>query len=435
MRREVKIGIFMGGAFLVFAVLIFVIGNLSRLFQPRGYPLVVHFDSVLGLDESAAVRMVGIKVGYVKDIRLDLRRAKVTLNIFPRYEIPRGSKAAQAAQGLLGEKYVEIQPGPETTFLQPGDELPAAATMGLDQLAPMLTSIGQEIKDFSQTLRSMLGEETKGGLQQTLKSLASLAAEVDALVAENKGRFSRVLDGADRAVSGLDGRLQEVTATVGQASQELRDLVAENRGGVKESLERLQGVLEKLDASLDDLRSTLDKVRRGEGTLGKLVNDPGLYDKAEGAVEDIKKLTGPAASLRGALDFRGEYYASSGRLKSAFTLAAWSTRGPLLLGRIVHDPWRDRFVYTAQGGWRSGNWAPRVGVIESSFGAGLDVYALRDRVVLSVEGFDFERAESPVVRASARLYPLRHVFLILGINDFTLARKSEVFFGLGLGVE
>jgi phospholipid/cholesterol/gamma-HCH transport system substrate-binding protein len=435
MRREVKIGIFMGGAFLVFAVLVFIIGNLSQLFQPRGYPLVVHFDSVLGLDKSAAVRMVGIKVGYVKDIQLDLRRARVTLNIFPRYQIPRGSKAAQAAQGLLGEKYVDIQPGEETTYCQPGDELAAATTMGLDQLAPMLTSIGEEIKDFSQTLRSMLGEDTKGSLHQTLQSLASLAAEVNSLVADNKDRFGRVLDGADRAVSGLDGRLQEVTATVGQASKELRDLVAENRSGVKDNLERLQGVLEKLDASLEDLRSTLDKVRRGEGTLGKLVNDPGLYDKAEGAVDDIKRLAGPVASLRGSLDFRADYYASSGRLKSAFSLAVWSARGPLLLGRIVHDPWQDRFLYTAQGGWRWASWAPRVGVIESSFGAGVDVYALRNRVVLSLEGFDFERAESPVVRAFARFYPLRNVFLILGVNDFTLARKSEVFFGLGLGVE
>lgn len=435
MRREVKIGIFMGGAFLIFAVLVFVIGNLSRLFQPRGYPLVVHFDSVLGLDESASVRMVGIKVGYVKDIQLDLRRAKVTLNIFPRYQIPRGSKAAQAALGLLGEKYVEIQPGEEKTACQPGDELTAAPTMGLDQLAPMLVSIGEEIKDFSQTLRGMLGEDTKGGLQQTLQNMASLASELNALVAENKDRFGRVLDGADRAVSGLDGRLRDVTTTVGQASQELRDLVAENRSGVKDNLERLQGILEKLDASLEDLRSTLDKVRRGEGTLGKLVNDSDLYDKTEAAIDDIKRVAGPVASLRGRLDFRGEYYASSGRLKSAFSLAAWSPRGPLVLGRIVHDPWRDRFLYSVQGGWRWANVAPRAGVIESSFGAGVDVYALRDRVVLSLEGFDFERAESPVVRAFARLYPLRNVFLILGVNDFTLAHKSEVFFGLGLGVE
>ncbi len=435
MRREVKIGIFMGGAFVIFAVLVFIIGNLSQLFQPRGYPLVVHFDSVLGLDRSAAVRMVGVKVGYVKDIELDLRRARVTLNIFPRYQVPRGSKASQAAQGLLGEKYVEIQPSQEMTFYQPGDEMPAGTTMGLDQLAPMLTSVGEEIKNFSQALRSVLGEDTKGGLQQTLQNLGSLASELNSLVAENKGRFGRVLDGADRAVSGLDGRFEEVAATVDRASVELRDLIAESRAGVRDNLDRLQKVLEKLDASLDDLRTVLDKVNRGEGTLGKLVNDPGLYDKADAAVGEIQGITGPLASVRGSLDFRGEYYASSGRLKSAFSLAVWSTRGPLVLGRVVHDPWRDRFLYTAQGGWRLGNWAPRAGVVESSFGAGVDVYALSDRVVLSLEGFEFERAESPVVRAFARFFPQKNVYLILGVNDFTLSRKSEVFFGLGLGIQ
>ena len=109
MRREIKVGIFFTGALLVLAVFIFVVGNLSNLFRRPGYPIYVRYETSLGLDKTAAVKMAGIKIGYVKDIQLEGRRSKVILSIFPKYNIPRGSKAVQSVQGLLGEKYVDDQ--------------------------------------------------------------------------------------------------------------------------------------------------------------------------------------------------------------------------------------------------------------------------------------------------------------------------------------
>ena len=51
-----------------------------------------------------------------------------------------------------------------------------------------------------------------------------------------------------------------------------------------------------------------------------------------------------------------------------------------------------------------------------------------------MEGLDFNRATSPVFRAFARFFPQKNVYLILGLEDFTLAAKREVFFGLGAGL-
>lgn len=432
MRREVKVGIFLVGAFAVLAVAAFVVGNVSRLFQPHGYSLYVVFDTALGLDESAAVRLAGVKIGYIKDIQLDVRKTKVELRIFNKFKIPRGSQAAQATMGLLGEKYIEIKPGESDAFHAPGEEIARLPATGLDQLGPVLMGVGQEIKDLSASVRKVLAGETEQNLQSALRNMAALTEELKGLAAENRETVGRLLGNADKTIQSLDARLQSVTDDIDRASAGLNGLLDENRTGVKESLDRLQAVLDKIRQSVDLLNGSLEKIRNGEGTLGKLVNDPGLYDKAEGAAGDVRRAVGPLASLAVRPEFRAEYFPSSERLRSAFSLAVLSDRRPVFQAAIVHDPWRDRFLYSAQGGWRFGGFAPRAGLIESAFGAGVDYYALRDRLVLSLEGFDFDRSDSPQLRAAARFYPQRNVFLVLGLNDFASASRSAVFFGLGV---
>ena len=69
MKREVKIGIFLTGALLIMAVFIFIAGDLSTWFQKPGYELSVLFPSSTGLEKHAAVRLAGVKIGYVTDIR------------------------------------------------------------------------------------------------------------------------------------------------------------------------------------------------------------------------------------------------------------------------------------------------------------------------------------------------------------------------------
>jgi len=435
MRREVKVGIFLVGAFTVLAVAAFVIGNVSRLFQPRGYSLFVVFDSALGLDESAAVRLAGIKIGYIKDIQLDVRKTRIELRVFNKFRVPRGSQAAQATMGLLGEKYIEIQPGESDTFHVPGEELVSLASTGLDQLGPVLMGVGEEIKELSTSVRKILSAEMEQNLQQTLRNVSALTEELKALAAENRGAVGRVIGNADKAILSVDSRLEALTAEVDRAAAGLSGLIDENRSGVKDNLDRLQSVLDKIRQSVDLLNGSLEKIRNGDGTLGRLVNDPGLYEKAEGAIGDVRQAVGPLASLTVQPGFRAEYFPSSQRLRSSFSLAVLSGHRPVFLGSIVHDPWRDRFLYSAQGGWRFGGLAPRAGLIESAFGAGVDYYALRDRLVLSLEGFDFDRVENPQFRATARFFPRRHLFFLLGLDDFASASRSAVFFGLGLGVQ
>ncbi len=124
------------------------------------------------------------------------------------------------------------------------------------------------------------------------------------------------------------------------------------------------------------LNKSLDKIQKGEGSVGKAVNDEGLYNEAQGAVRSVRKIADTVSSLRPTLDVRGEYLARSRFLKGFLGVGLWYKNTAFVLAQAVRGQDPDRFTYSAQGGMRFGGFAPRAGIIESRFGAGLDYLRL-----------------------------------------------------------
>jgi hypothetical protein len=182
------------------------------------------------------------------------------------------------------------------------------------------------------------------------------------------------------------------------------------------------------------LSESIEKINRGEGTVGKLIHDEELYERTEGVLADVEKITDRASSFRVKGNLRLDYYAKSELIKGYLTLSLWPSSDKFVLGQIIHDPFVDRFTYSAQGGMRFGDFSPRAGIMESEFGVGLDYYALRDRLRLSLESYDFNRHPRPQFRIFASFYASKFLYLLLGLNDFSISDNREVFFGLGLGL-
>lgn len=434
MKRERKIGLFFAGALVILGVFIFVVGNLANLFRRPGYPVVIRYESSLGLDKSAAVRMAGIRIGYVKDIQLEGRRSKVILSIYPKYRIPRGSKAAQAVQGLLGEKYVDVQPSTEDAFLNPGDELVPGMSAGMDQLTPMLNSLGNDLQQVAKNLRDLTDKENRENLARTIRNLTDVTDDIKTFLAQNKDKAGQTIASASSTIKNVDERVRGVSKSFDETLEEVRGILADNRGDVRDSVTKLKKVLDDLESSVSSLRKSLEKIEKGEGSVGKLVNDEGLYNESRQAVRSVQSISDSLSGLRFRADVRGTYLARTEDFKGALSLALWYKGRSFVIGQVVSDPIKDRFTYSLQGGLRWKNLAPRAGIIESEFGAGVDYYAFHDRLILSAEGQDFNRTTSPLFRAFARFYPQKNVYLILGLEDFSLKANRQVFFGLGAGL-
>jgi phospholipid/cholesterol/gamma-HCH transport system substrate-binding protein len=417
MSRKLRVGLFVGGTLFVLAVFVLLVGDVGYLFKKAGYTLNVDVPSAAGLDSKAVVKMAGVKIGFVRDIRLLGIRARVVLSVESDARVPVDSTATFSTLGLLGEKYVEISPGKSSEYCRDGAVIPGVLAVGLDQIGGLLSSLGGELQAAASSLRGTLDEEMRAKFKAALDGAAGAAGELRAFLAQNRSGVENLVQGASRMVDGIGQTAAEAAADLEKTLALLRDTIQENREGLKADLAKIREAAEKL-------QSILDRIDRGEGTAGKLIRDPGLYDEARQALTSVRNTTRSLSAVKGFVDFQAGYYGTSELVRP--------TEKSFFEAGLVRDPWEARFKFSLQGGWRFGRFTPRVGFIENELGVGVDYLGPSDRWGLSFEGFDFNRAESPRVRLTARIYPDRRIYFLAGADDFTLSRRREYFFGFGL---
>jgi phospholipid/cholesterol/gamma-HCH transport system substrate-binding protein len=116
----------MGAVVLVIAGLFMAFAFTSaQLDVVDGYQVRAQFDRVDGLNVGTDVRLSGIKVGTVIDLDLDPKSflAVMTMSIDPQIRLPADSSARIVSEGLLGGKYVTVEPGGDETALIDGGEI------------------------------------------------------------------------------------------------------------------------------------------------------------------------------------------------------------------------------------------------------------------------------------------------------------------------
>ncbi len=432
MKREIKVGIFITVFFIFLIIFLIFIGDMLVIFKAPGYRVYAVFDSALGLEKSASVRMAGIKIGMVEDISLDGRQARVAMSILPDCQIPLGSKATLASLGVLGEKYVEIIPSQENAFYPPEAVMDSLPSVSFDQLGSLIMSMGDEIKKAVNSVNHALEKDLGPNLTKALANLESLTGELDGLVKENRASVHHTVVTTNETISNINQLMEKVGSSLQETILEINNLVRENRSGVQNNLQKLEKALGSLEETLTTLRQILEKVDQGQGTVGKLINEPELYEQTRATVEEVNKITSSVKAIELGGSLQGTYYGQSelfrGQLSGGLV---WKGQGLLEAG-LIHNPWEDKFVYSLQAGWRWRSLAFRGGLIESSFGAGLDWYLLNRRLAISAEGFDFNRNPKPQFRLYSRIYPVQNVYVIVGLDDFSLSDRREFFFGLGL---
>jgi len=110
---------------LVAAVFMVLAYNTTDLKPKSGYELTGKFYAVDGLTIGSDVRIGGVKVGAVIDQYVDpeLYQAVVRISVQDTIKVPEDSTATVSSSGLLGGKYLKIDPGNSATLLQGGDEI------------------------------------------------------------------------------------------------------------------------------------------------------------------------------------------------------------------------------------------------------------------------------------------------------------------------
>jgi phospholipid/cholesterol/gamma-HCH transport system substrate-binding protein len=298
MSQAIKVGIFATICLVILAFLIWKIQDFNP-FHAKGQRIDALFDTVAGLDDKAAVRVAGVKIGKVDGISLAGEQAKVTLLLEKPMRLHQGTFARIANLGLLGDKYVELVPGPlGAPPLPKGTVLAGETPVSFDQALAKLNKIGESVQGITGQLN---GGPGGGAISRLLDNLERTSDEIRLLVAENRMNVASTVANLNQVSSTLARELPRLASEMEHTVGQISELVADNRGDVKGSLSNIRELTANLQTSVDNLNKITGKVASGQGTVGKLVNDEEAYHKVVSTLDSIKGGVDTVSSTIGAL--------------------------------------------------------------------------------------------------------------------------------------
>jgi phospholipid/cholesterol/gamma-HCH transport system substrate-binding protein len=121
--RELWVGLFVLVGLAALAWLSFSVGGVESL-RSGGLQLIATFDEIGGLKQRAQVVIGGVRVGQVKKIELaDDFRARVTLDVDAKLQLPADTSASILTAGVLGDQYIALEPGGDPETLRSGEQI------------------------------------------------------------------------------------------------------------------------------------------------------------------------------------------------------------------------------------------------------------------------------------------------------------------------
>jgi len=463
MSTAAKVGAFFLVALAITGFLIWKIEDL-RIGRGVAQTVTVQFKDVGGLDEKTAVRVAGVRVGRVTKIRLVEGKALVDIELDRDVALRQGASASIESLGLLGEKYVELVPGPFGAPPLPDNSvIVGGVPVSFDEITKLARDIEVDIKEITRSLKDSIGgPEGEERLQSIVENMRVISEQVRAMVEANRA-------GVDATVANF----REFSSAMNELVARVDSLVASNEGNFSQGISNIREVSGKLETTADNLNQITGRIKEGEGTVGKLVQSDEAHKNFNDALVAVKegvaslnKALGAIGRTKIDLGLRAEHLAAHGKGKGYFTLDINPPDSPRFyrvelvsqpfgrrkstttVERTVFpdghteqtitdsDEFKDDFAISALFGYRWKDLVGRGGLIESRGGGGIDYLLLKDRLRFSADLWDFNRPGdfSAHAKLSGRYYFSPSVFVTGGWDDF-LNRKRDadsIFVGAGL---
>jgi phospholipid/cholesterol/gamma-HCH transport system substrate-binding protein len=275
---ELRVGI----AVVIAAILLIlaIIWVKEYRFNVVRYKYSVIFPNVGALEKGDPVTISGVKKGEVEDIKLYQGDVLVAFNLTSDAVLKEDAKFTVMNIGLMGERYIEIFAGHSDKLLDLSEPVRGYYDTGIPEIMGMMGEAVTDIRNLVSHLEGAVGTKwSQESIIEITKNLRKVSNELNQMMERNKDKFNGSVD------------------DLSYASSELKSLVKDNKGKLQSTVNNFASASTKLDSittSLGDISSSLksfsEKIKRGEGTLGSLVQDSSLYLDLRKTTKDLDSL-------------------------------------------------------------------------------------------------------------------------------------------------
>ena len=305
--KSVRVGLLVTVSLFILMVFLFFIGSEQKIFA-RKIEYEVRLENVTGLAEGNPVRMSGVTIGVIRDIKLpqDPKQKQVEIQLMVDRKFTeriRGDSRVRLKKlGLLtGDTYIDVSPGtPRFPALEPGSMIPASRQADVEALISSGEDLVDNFVQISYSLKNILQRIDRGeGLIGELTTAPETKQRITDTVLTTLNKTNAVLSHVESG-KGIVGKLvyddayaNELTGSLSSAAKSLQSITADVERGFKgtegivpalmndpAAKTKMYEVVENLRLTSASLAAFTDAAQKGEGLLPRLLNDKAYGDEA-----------------------------------------------------------------------------------------------------------------------------------------------------------
>ncbi|MCF8217789.1 MAG: MlaD family protein [Bacteroidales bacterium] len=296
MRKEVRIGILVIAAVIIFIWGYNYLANNDLFGKSTKYYAV--YPEIKNLSKSNPVRINGVKIGVVQDVKFPLapgdHRVLVTIGMEKEMPLPNGT-IAKIESDLLGSNMINLKLGNQPGNLEVGDTLNTeVATSIQEEVSLQMMPVKRKAENLMLQLDSVLevvkyvfNEENRknitesfASIKNTIDNLENTTSNLDNMVQKEQTRLNNIIGNVESITANLKNNKENINRTF------------DNLAVVSDTLAKAQigKTFKELSKTADDLNRITQKIEDGEGTLGKLLENDTLYYQLESSAGNLDKL-------------------------------------------------------------------------------------------------------------------------------------------------
>jgi len=298
---ETRLGIFFALAVVAAVIIMEVVGGFE--FFKRGKHVVARFNSVQELRRGDLVKMAGVEIGRVEEIRLTGNRVEVSLKLSSFENVKTDSRASVKFTGLMAQNFVSLSFGsPSAPKVENGTVLESTEQPDLSALMLKLEDVAKGIEKFTASISGDSIQNVLGPLTDFLKENSPRLAAVlgnmksiSAQIVEGKGSMGKLIYDDTlyvstlAAVTNLNTTAGDIKVAVEQAQKIVND-VTEGKGTLGK-LTKDEALYQETTVAMTNLKEILQKINKGQGSVGTLVNDASFLKNAQMSLQKLDKAT------------------------------------------------------------------------------------------------------------------------------------------------
>jgi phospholipid/cholesterol/gamma-HCH transport system substrate-binding protein len=298
---ETRLGMFVALVVIAAVVILELLGGAEKF--RSGRQISALFNNVNELRTGDVVKMAGVEIGNVEEIRLTDGRVKVTMKLHKDALVKTDSTATVKFAGLMGNNYVSIDFGTANApIVAEGAILNGIEQADISSIMQKLDNVAGGIENITKSfsgdkIDNILGpftdfmKQNSGPLTMTIANMRAMTTDI----AEGKGTVGKFIQDPTLYNSALEtmANLQETMTNLQNTIANAQKLVegVNNGEGTLGRLAKDDALYRETTTAMTNIKEIMQKINNGEGSIGKLVNEQEFYKNAKLTLQKVDKAT------------------------------------------------------------------------------------------------------------------------------------------------